>query len=89
MTVVATGMVLEGSHTKGSLSGRGRSWYVRYLPGKIKEDIQGNRLTTQNETQNSKSKEVFQRNISDGPGNELGCPCLQTQEICIVIYNLQ
>ena len=50
MTVVATGMVLEGSHTKGSLSDRGRPWYMRYLPDKIKEDIQGNKLTIQNET---------------------------------------
>ena len=50
MTVVATGMVLDGSYTKISLSGKGRPWYVRYLPGKIKVDIQGNKLTTQRET---------------------------------------
>ena len=50
MTVVATGMVLDGSYTKISLSGKGRPWYMRYLPGKIKVDIQGNKLTTQRET---------------------------------------
>ena len=36
MTVIATGMVLEGSYAKGSLSGRGRRWCMRYLPAKIK-----------------------------------------------------
>ena len=68
MTVLATGMVLGGSYTKGSLSGRGRPWYMRYLPGKIKVDIQGNKLTTQKETENSQSNEWFQRIISDSPG---------------------
>ena len=47
MTVVATGMVPEGSYTKGNLSGRERPWYMRYLPAKIKVDIQGNKPTTQ------------------------------------------
>lgn len=36
MAVEATGMILEGSHTKGSLPGRGRPRFMRYLPGKIK-----------------------------------------------------
>ena len=71
MTVVATGMVLEGSDTKVSPSGKGRPWYMRCLPGKIKVDIQGNKLKTQKETENSKSNEGFQRNVSDGPGMSL------------------
>ena len=50
MTGVATGMVLDGSYTKVSPSGKGRPWYMRYLPGKIKVDLQGNKLTTQKET---------------------------------------
>ena len=41
---------------------------MRCLPGKINVDIQGDKLTTQNETENSKSNEGFQRNVSDGPG---------------------
>ena len=41
---------------------------MRYLSGKIKVDIQGNTLTTQKETENSKSNKWFQRNISDSPG---------------------
>ena len=61
-------MVLEGSNTKGSPSGRGRPWYTRHLPGKIKVDIQGNKLTTQKETENSISNAWFQRIISDSPG---------------------
>ena len=41
---------------------------MRYLPGKIHVDIQDDKLTTRKETENSKSNEGFQRNISDGPG---------------------
>ena len=66
MTVVATGMVPEG-HTKGSLR-QTKTQYMRCLAGKINVDIQGDKLTTQNETENSKSNDGFQRNISDGPG---------------------
>ena len=63
MMVVATGMILEGSHTKGSLSGRGRPWCMRYFPGKIKEDIQGNKLTTQNETLRTQSPRKGSRDM--------------------------
>ena len=43
-------MDLEGSYTKGSQSGRGRPWYMRYIPGKIKVGMQVNKFTTQKET---------------------------------------
>ena len=43
-------MDLEGSYTKGSQSGRGRLWYMRYSSRKIKIDMQVNKFTTQKET---------------------------------------
>ena len=49
MTVEAPGMVLEGPHTKGSLQAEGDRGMWGAFQAK-KEDIQGNKLTTQNET---------------------------------------
>ena len=67
MTVAATGMVLEGSHYGKPVRQR-KTWYMRCPPGKIHVDTQDDKLTTRKETENSKSSEGFQRNISDGPG---------------------
>ena len=53
-------MDLEGSYTKGSQSGRGRLRYIRYIPGKMKIDLQVNKFTTQRETEDSKSNRGFQ-----------------------------
>jgi len=49
-TLGATGTDPEGSYTKGSQSGRGRPWYMRYVPGKIKIGTQVNKFSTQRET---------------------------------------
>ena len=45
--LLATGTDLEGSQAKGSQSGRGRLWYRRYLPSRMKTDIQGKNFTIQ------------------------------------------
>ena len=55
MSLVARRMDLEGSYTKGSQAGRGRSWYMRDIPGKIKIGKQVNKFTTQKESEDSKS----------------------------------
>ena len=61
-------MDLEGSYTKGSQSGRGRPWYVRYIPGKTNTNIQDNIFTIQKETLRIQSQSVQEKKtVSKGP----------------------
>ena len=65
----AIGTDLEGSCPKRSQSGRGNLWYVIYLPGKIKIDIQGNKFTSQRGTLSISGQTKRSRNKkTEGPG---------------------
>ena len=45
-------MDLEGLWANRSQAGRGRSWHMRSHLGQMRADVQGNTLTSQEETQN-------------------------------------
>ena len=86
MTLVATGMGLEGSRTKGSQSGKGRWWYMRYLPGKTKRHRRQQIYNPKRDSENSKSNKGFQKQKKNWRvWNELGGRYIHRQELCI--YN--
>jgi len=62
MMLGAIGTDLEGSCPKGSQAGRRSLWYVIYLPGKIKIDIQSNKFTSQRGTLRIPSQTKCSRN---------------------------
>lgn len=82
----ATGMWPGRSRTKGSQSGKGRWWYMRYLPGKIKRHRRQQIYNPKRDSENSKSKQrVPETKKNWRVWNELGGRYIHRQEICI--YN--
>ena len=79
MTLVVTGMDFEGSYTKGSQAGRGRTWCMRYCPGKLKKGVQVNKYTIQKETlriQNQTNSFRKKKKVEVKGWNKLGDPYL-------------